>query len=71
MDLEEIQEKILALVDGNGGNVTVRYVVEALDPTYPPRQVRRSLRVLLEAGSLQYGDSLELKRVNEPGALNS
>ena len=59
--LRKIQDEILTLVD-NTEEPQVRTIVAELDCTYPPKEVRRAFRILLDSGPLVFGDKLELRR---------
>lgn len=62
-----IAADILEIVDATNGVTTVSHVVKSLDRNpHSPREVRWQIRCLLERGILDYGDSLELVRVEDP-----
>jgi hypothetical protein len=62
----KIDADILKIVDAANGVTSVRHVVKCLDNNpHNPREVRRQIRCLIERGVLDFGDMLELVRVEE------
>lgn len=62
-----IASDILEIVEAGNGVTTVSHVVRSLDKNpHNPREVRQQIRCLIERGILDFGDSLELVRVEDP-----